>query len=159
LGQPLRLTPKTSSFEPQHLRAFASPGAYVLRVVVTRFERDIEILFRTFRRMTCRYSQHVRSTSFFQLVQRVQRCYRRSVFGRFLPPIGKMPKKGGFSRDYLDSYASLSDATHSGLRELEIYLEFDAEQKAATNFRYGPNDGPWIPWCTLIATRALARLR
>jgi hypothetical protein len=69
-----------------------------------------------------------------------------------LASIGKMAEKGGFSTDYLGPYAFLSDATHSGVRELEIYLEFDAEQKAATNFRYGPNDGPWIPWCTLIAT-------
>jgi hypothetical protein len=31
-------------------------------------------------------------------------------------------------------------------------LQFNNENSAATNFLYGPNDGPWIPWCTLIAT-------
>jgi hypothetical protein len=69
-----------------------------------------------------------------------------------LPSIEKMAEKGGFSTDYSGPYTFLSDATHSGLRELEIYLEFNAEGSAATNIRYGPNDGPWIPWCTLIAT-------
>jgi len=33
-----------------------------------------------------------------------------------------------------------------------LYLEFNDENSAATNFRYGPSSGPWIPWCTLIAT-------
>jgi hypothetical protein len=47
------------------------------------------------------------------------------------------------------------DATHSGAGELEIYLEFNADNSAATRFLCGPNDGSWIPWCTLIATRYL----
>ena len=38
------------------------------------------------------------------------------------------------------------------MKELEIYLEFNAEGSEVTNFRYGPNDEGWLPWCTLIAT-------
>jgi len=79
---------------------------------------------------------------------------RRDLLGTEgkLLSIRRMAEKGGFLTDYLGPYAFLSNATHSGVRELEGYLEFDTEKKAATRFRYGPNDGPWIPWCTLIAT-------
>ena len=38
------------------------------------------------------------------------------------------------------------------MKELKIYLEFNAEGSEVTNFRYGPNDEGWLPWCTLIAT-------
>lgn len=69
-----------------------------------------------------------------------------------LPRIKSIAEKCEFLADYSGPYAFFSDATHSGVRELEIYLEFNDEGSEATNFRYGPNDGPWIPWCTLIAT-------
>jgi hypothetical protein len=69
-----------------------------------------------------------------------------------LPPIKEIAEKGGFSVEYAGPYSYFSDATHSGLKELESYLEFNAEGSEVTNFRYGPNDEGWLPWCTLIAT-------
>jgi hypothetical protein len=72
-----------------------------------------------------------------------------------LPHISTIAEKAGFSEDYAGPYSFFSDATHSGVRELDIYLEFNADNSAATGFRYGPNDGPWIPWCTLMATKHL----
>lgn len=69
-----------------------------------------------------------------------------------LPHISQIAKKCGFSRDYSGPYSYFSDATHSGAGELDIYVEFNADSSAAQGFRYGPNDGPWIPWCTLIST-------
>jgi Family of unknown function (DUF5677) len=68
-----------------------------------------------------------------------------------LPTIRKMAEMGEFLKDYAGVYTYLSDATHSGIRELETYLDFAKDETAVTNFRYGPNDGPWIPWCTLLA--------
>jgi hypothetical protein len=72
--------------------------------------------------------------------------------GEKLPHISKIAEESGFSSDYSGPYGFFSDATHSGVGELDAYLEFNDENSAATNFRYGPSSGPWIPWCTLIAT-------
>src|SRR5271165_1332618 len=69
-----------------------------------------------------------------------------------LPSIRQIAEKSGFPVDYSGPYSFFSDAVHSGVKELEIYLEFNAEGSEVTNFRYGPNDEGWIPWCTLIAT-------
>jgi hypothetical protein len=35
---------------------------------------------------------------------------------------------------------------------LDIYLQFNDDNSAATDFFYGPGNRPWIPWCTLITT-------
>ena len=69
-----------------------------------------------------------------------------------LPTIYEIAKKCGGEVDYFGPYSYFSDATHSGAGELDIYVEFNVDNTAAISFRYGPNDGPWIPWCTLIAT-------
>jgi hypothetical protein len=69
-----------------------------------------------------------------------------------LPHISKIAERCGFQHDYFGPYAYFSDATHSGAAELEIYLEFNDERTAATSFRYGPDDGAWIPWCCLLVT-------
>jgi hypothetical protein len=58
--------------------------------------------------------------------------------------MARLPDKGFLIYSWI-----ASDATHSGAGELEIYLAFNADSSAAESFRYGPNDGPWIPWCTL----------
>jgi hypothetical protein len=69
-----------------------------------------------------------------------------------LPHISKIAEKAGFSKDYFGAYSLFSDATHAGVGELEIYLQFNDDNSAATDFLYGPSNGPWIPSCTLITT-------
>ena len=56
VNQRNEILPLYLTFEPQQLRAFTAPRTYVLGVVVARFKRDIEILFRPFRRTTCCYT-------------------------------------------------------------------------------------------------------
>jgi hypothetical protein len=53
INQRNEIFPLYLPFESQHFRAFTAPRTYVLSVVVARFKRDIEILFRPFRRITC----------------------------------------------------------------------------------------------------------
>jgi hypothetical protein len=69
-----------------------------------------------------------------------------------LPHMSKIAEIAGFSKDYFGAYSLFSDATHSGVGELEIYLQFNEDYSAATDFVYGPSNGPWIPWCTLITS-------
>jgi len=67
-----------------------------------------------------------------------------------LPSIAAIATRCGLEGDYRGAYSFCSDATHSGAGELDFYLEFNPEKNEATNFRYGPNAGPWIPWITLM---------
>lgn len=60
---------------------------------------------------------------------------------RPLPKIALMAKMCGLEGDYAGPFSFCSDATHSGAGELDLYVEFSAEKKAVTTFRYGPTAG------------------
>ena len=85
VNQRNEILPLYLTFEPQHFRAFTAPRTYVPGVVVARFKRHIEILFRRFRRMTCCYTQHFEFNLAFGAVQHVSTLVRsflfRAVFG------------------------------------------------------------------------------
>jgi hypothetical protein len=53
VNQRNEILPLYLTFEPQYFRAFTAPRTYVPGVIVARFQGDVEILFRSFRRMTC----------------------------------------------------------------------------------------------------------
>jgi hypothetical protein len=52
-----------------------------------------------------------------------------------LPHISTIAEKAGFFEDYTGPYSFFSDATHSGVRGLDIYLEFNGDNRAASGFR------------------------
>src|ERR1700730_14964102 len=71
--------------KPANLPDFlAVVSTYVPGGVVARFKRDIELLFRTLRRMTCCDTQHFIPTSYLEPFTAFQRCLCPSCFGRFL---------------------------------------------------------------------------
>src|ERR1700726_2264841 len=84
VNQRHEILPLYLTFEPQYFRAFTAPRTYVPGVVVARFQGDVEILFRPFRRMTCCYTQHFSSTSYLEPFNAFQRCLRSFCFGCLL---------------------------------------------------------------------------
>src|SRR6202011_258180 len=77
------ILPLYIAVEPQYFRSFTAPRTYVPGVVVARFKRDIEILFRPFRRMTCCYTQHFEFNLVFGAVQHVSTLLMSFLFRLF----------------------------------------------------------------------------
>jgi Family of unknown function (DUF5677) len=57
----------------------------------------------------------------------------------------------GLKVDYLGHYSMFSEATHGGHIELQTYLKFNDTNTALEEFVYGPEDGDWVAWVTLVA--------
>jgi hypothetical protein len=71
------------------------------------------------------------------------------------PQIEKLAEDCGLEQEYLGPYSILSEATHSGVVELESYLKLNAEKNMVVQYLYGPQDGDWVGLVTLLGSGAL----
>jgi Family of unknown function (DUF5677) len=63
-----------------------------------------------------------------------------------LPPAEKIAEACGLDEEYLGPYSILSEATHSGVVELESYLKLSPDGNMVEQYLYGPQDGAWVGW-------------
>jgi hypothetical protein len=67
-----------------------------------------------------------------------------------LPKLEKVAEDCGLGNEYLGPYSILSEATHSGVVELETYLKLDPAGSSVEQYLYGPQDGAWVEQLTLL---------
>jgi hypothetical protein len=122
------------------------------KLMLARYEEDRVKRLKKYKSGDLPVHKDAADQNWDKLIEDAKARQKKFAESKSLPSIKQIATTAGFLKDYDGPCSFLSDAIHSGAGELDIYLEFNEERSAATDFRYGPNAGPWMVWCTLMAT-------
>jgi hypothetical protein len=122
------------------------------KLMLARYEEDRVKRLKKYKSGDLPVHKDAADQNWDKLIEDAKARQKKFAESKNLPSIKQIATTAGFLKDYDGPYSFLSDAVHSGAGELDIYLEFNDERSAATDFRYGPNARPWMVWCTLMAT-------